>query len=63
MTSLKSPYGALQTTWSHKFFSAKRVKLILPPVKFQIHIIGKSINFERVKRGVYPPPHKAVTAP
>ena len=35
MTSLKSPYGVLYTTWSQKFFSAKGERLISLPVKFK----------------------------
>ena len=45
MTSLTLLSTELQTTWSPKFFSAKWERLILLPVKFQIHIISRSTNF------------------
>ena len=34
-----------KTTWSQKFFNAKRERLISLPVKFQVHIIRKSTPF------------------
>ena len=48
-------YGVLQKTWSQKFFSAKRERLILLPVKFQLNIRCRNTNFERVEKGCTPP--------
>ena len=62
MVLVMSLYGATQTqtTWFQKYVSAKQERLILLDVKFQHHIVSRSMNFECFKRGVYDP-HKAVT--
>ena len=44
-------YDVLRTEWSQKLFSSIRERLILLPVKFQLHIIVRSTNFEHVTRG------------
>ena len=52
---LGTPWVVLQVTWSPKFFIAKRERLILLPVKFQLHIICKITTFQRLWRRRYTP--------
>ena len=49
MTSLRSPYDVLQTSWSQKSSSAKRGKLILlPAVSTSYHIqINDFIKYQK----------------
>ena len=43
------------TKWIFRFFSAQQKNLIFLPVKFQLHIICRRMNFEGFKRWWYTP--------